>query len=156
LTNTQEHRPRELAGGVVVEVVVVERKQAERRRSRRTKLRERPRRSRITRLIGAYQEELISLDALRTVCPSCVPARPACTTRSTRSTANPPTGRSTSIADNLEDFLTGLRSRAATATVAERQRVLRLPVKDVLVGPGPEVRGSSWARRLQPTARVTR
>ena len=39
------------------------------------------------------------------------------------------------LADNLEDFLTGLRGKAATATVAERQRVLRLLVKDVLVGP---------------------
>ena len=38
------------------------------------------------------------------------------------------------LADNLEDFLTGLRGKAATATVAERQRVLRLLVKDVLVG----------------------
>jgi len=35
---------------------------------------------------------------------------------------------------NLEDFLTGLRGKGATATVAERQRVLRLLVKDVLVG----------------------
>jgi site-specific DNA recombinase len=39
------------------------------------------------------------------------------------------------LADNLEDFLTGLRDKAATATVGERQRVLRLLVKDVLVGP---------------------
>jgi site-specific DNA recombinase len=39
------------------------------------------------------------------------------------------------LADNLEDFLTGLRGKTATATVAERQRVLRLLVKDVLVGP---------------------
>jgi site-specific DNA recombinase len=38
------------------------------------------------------------------------------------------------LADNLEDFLTGLRGKTATATVAERQRVLRLLVKDVLVG----------------------
>ena len=39
------------------------------------------------------------------------------------------------LADDLEDFLAGLRGKAATATVAERQRVLRLLVKDVLVGP---------------------
>src|SRR6185437_11491408 len=32
-------------------------------------------------------------------------------------------------------FLTGLRGKTATATVAERQRVLRLLVKDVFVGP---------------------
>src|SRR5450759_1304714 len=39
------------------------------------------------------------------------------------------------LADNLQDFLAGLRDKAATASVAERQRVLRLLVKDVLVGP---------------------
>jgi hypothetical protein len=48
-----------------------------------------------------------------------------------------------SIVDNLEDFLTELLSKAATATVAERLRVLRLLVKDVFVGLGPEVRGPS-------------
>lgn len=40
------------------------------------------------------------------------------------------------LADNLEQFLTGLRDKALTATIAERQRVLRLLVKDVLIGPG--------------------
>jgi len=50
----------------------------------------------ITRLIGAFQEELISLDELRPGCLSCGPERPACASRSTPSTANSPTGRSTS------------------------------------------------------------
>ena len=40
------------------------------------------------------------------------------------------------LADNLEDFLARLRKTAATATVDDRQRVLRLLVKEVLVGPG--------------------
>src|SRR4029079_16650850 len=35
---------------------------------------------------------------------------------------------------NLEDFPTGRRAKSATPTVSERQRVLRLLVKDVLVG----------------------
>ena len=39
------------------------------------------------------------------------------------------------LADNLEDFLTRLRGNAATATIAERQRVLRLLVKDVHISP---------------------
>jgi hypothetical protein len=39
------------------------------------------------------------------------------------------------LADNLESFLTQLNSTAATASIPERQRVLRLLVKDVLVGP---------------------
>ena len=38
-------------------------------------------------------------------------------------------------ADNIENFLTGLNNKAATASIAERQRVVRLLVKDVLVGP---------------------
>ena len=39
------------------------------------------------------------------------------------------------LADRLEDFLARLRGNAATATVPEQQRVLRLLVKDVLIGP---------------------
>jgi site-specific DNA recombinase len=39
------------------------------------------------------------------------------------------------LADSLEGFLAQLRTNAATATVQDRQRVLRLLVKDVLVGP---------------------
>ena len=39
------------------------------------------------------------------------------------------------LADDLEGFLARLRGTAATATVEERRRVLRLLVKDVLIGP---------------------
>lgn len=39
------------------------------------------------------------------------------------------------LATGLEDFLTQLRGHADTATVPEQQRVLRLLVKDVLIGP---------------------
>ena len=39
------------------------------------------------------------------------------------------------LADDLEGFLARLRRNAATATVTEQQRVLRLLVKDVLIGP---------------------
>ena len=39
------------------------------------------------------------------------------------------------LTDDLEGFLTQLRTNAAAATVEERQRVLRLLVKDVLIGP---------------------
>jgi len=37
------------------------------------------------------------------------------------------------LADNVENFLAGFKNKAATANIAERQRVLRLLVKDVLV-----------------------
>jgi DNA invertase Pin-like site-specific DNA recombinase len=39
------------------------------------------------------------------------------------------------LAGDLEGFLTQLRTKAEVSTVEERQRVLRLLVKDVLVGP---------------------
>jgi site-specific DNA recombinase len=39
------------------------------------------------------------------------------------------------LADSLEDFLAQLRGNAATTAVEERQRVLRLLVKDILIGP---------------------
>ena len=39
------------------------------------------------------------------------------------------------LADNLESFLARLRCNAATASTDDRRRVLRLLVKDVLIGP---------------------
>jgi site-specific DNA recombinase len=39
------------------------------------------------------------------------------------------------LADDLDAFLAQLRGSAATASISERQRVLRLLVKDVLIGP---------------------
>jgi site-specific DNA recombinase len=39
------------------------------------------------------------------------------------------------LADDIEGFLARLRTSTATATVQDRQRVLRLLVKDVLIGP---------------------
>ena len=70
------------------------------------------------------------------------------------------------LADNLEGFLAQLRGTAATATVEERRRVLRLLVKDVLIGPEkiairhriPVRNGqqAAAATTTQPTRRVTR
>ena len=90
----------------------------------------------ITRLIGAYQEQLISLDELRTRMPE-LRARETSLRHQIDALDSQLADREVylKLADNLEDFLTGLRGKAATATVAERQRVLRLLVKDVLVGP---------------------
>ena len=90
----------------------------------------------ITRLIGAYQEELISLDELRTRMPE-LRARQGSLHHQIDALDSQLADREVylKLADNLEDFLTGLRGKTATATVAERQRVLRLLVKDVLVGP---------------------
>jgi len=90
----------------------------------------------ITRLIGAYQEELISLDELRARMPDLRTRE-----NNLRHQLNALDSQLADreiylrLADNLQDFLTGLREKTATATIAERQRVLRLLVKDVLVGP---------------------
>ncbi len=90
----------------------------------------------ITRLIGAYQEELVSLDELRTRMPE-LRARETSLRHQLDALHSQLADREIylKLADNLQDFLTGLRDKATTATVPERQRVLRLLVKDVLVGP---------------------
>jgi len=90
----------------------------------------------ITRLIGAYQEELLSLDELRTRMPE-LRARETSLRHQLDALDAQLADREVylRLADNLEDFLAGLRDNSATATVVERQRVLRLLVKDVLVGP---------------------
>ena len=90
----------------------------------------------ITRLIGAYQEELLSLDELRTRMPD-LRARETSLRHQLDALDAQLADREVylKLADNLEDFLAGLRDKSATATVAERQRVLRLLVKDILVGP---------------------
>jgi site-specific DNA recombinase len=90
----------------------------------------------ITRLINAFQEELICLDELRARMPE-LRAREASLRHQLDALDSQLADREVylRLADNLEDFLTGLRNKAATATVAERQRVLRLLVKDVLVSP---------------------
>jgi site-specific DNA recombinase len=90
----------------------------------------------IKRLINAFQEELISLDELRTRMPD-LRSREASLRHQLDALDSQLADREVylRLADNLEDFLTGLHDKAATATVTERQRVLRLLVKDVLVGP---------------------
>src|SRR4051794_38269282 len=90
----------------------------------------------IDRLIGAYQEQLITLDELRARMPG-LRARETSLRQQIQALDTQLADREVylKLADNLEDFLTGLREKAATATVPERQQVLRLLVKDVLVGP---------------------
>jgi site-specific DNA recombinase len=90
----------------------------------------------ITRLIGAYQEQLITLDELRSRMPE-LRTRETSLHQQIDALDAQLADREVylKLADNLEGFLTSLRTQAATATVVERQRVLRLLVKDVLVGP---------------------
>jgi site-specific DNA recombinase len=93
--------------------------------------------SAITRLIGAYQEDLVSLDELRARMPD-LRARQTSLSHQAQALDAQLADREVylKLAGNLEDFLATLRKTAATATVEDRQRVLRLLVKEVLVGPG--------------------
>jgi site-specific DNA recombinase len=90
----------------------------------------------VNRMISAYQEELITIDELRARIPD-LRARETSLRTQIDALDSQLADRQVylKLADDLEGFLTGLRANADTADVAERQRVLRLLVKDVLIGP---------------------
>jgi site-specific DNA recombinase len=107
----------------------------------------------IKRLISAYQEQLISLDDLRSRMPE-LRTRETTLRQQIRALDTQLADRDVylKLADNLEDFLASLRNKAAAATVTERQRVLRLLVKDVLVGPDKITIRHSIPARHSPTS----
>ncbi|MQA00130.1 MAG: recombinase family protein [Dehalococcoidia bacterium] len=90
----------------------------------------------ITRMIQAYQEELISLDELRERMPE-LRARETSLRSQLDALAAQLVDREVylKLAEHLEGFLARLRDSTATATTSERQRVLRLLVKDILISP---------------------
>ena len=90
----------------------------------------------VTAMIEAYSEQLITIDELRTRMPH-LRAREA-SLRSQLDALDAQTADRDAylkLAGDLDSFLAQLRGSAATASVQERQRVLRLLVKDVLIGP---------------------
>jgi site-specific DNA recombinase len=93
--------------------------------------------SSITAMIEAFQEQLLTIDELRARMPQ-LRARQANLRAQIDALDAQAAGRDAylKLADDLEGFLAQLRASAATARVEERQRVLRLLVKDVLIGPG--------------------
>ncbi len=92
--------------------------------------------SSITAMIQAYSEQLITIDELRARMPH-LRARQANLRGQIDALDSQAADRDAclQLADNLESFLAKLTSTAAIASIPERQRVLRLLVKDVLVGP---------------------
>jgi site-specific DNA recombinase len=90
----------------------------------------------ITAMIQAYSEQLITIDELRDRMPH-LRAREASLRGQLDALDAQAADRDAylKLADDLEGFLARLRGTAATATVEERRRVLRLLVKDVLIGP---------------------
>jgi site-specific DNA recombinase len=90
----------------------------------------------IQRLVQAYQEDLITLEELRSRMPD-LRSKQTSLQASTDALDAQLLDRDTylKLAENLENFLARLRDTAETATVEERQKVLRSVVKEVLVGP---------------------
>jgi len=90
----------------------------------------------ITRMIEAFQEQLITIDELRARMPD-LRARDTAIRGQLDAIDTQLADRELylKLADDLEGFLAQLRDKAEASTVQERQRVLRLLVKDVLIGP---------------------
>ncbi|MFD9633350.1 recombinase family protein [Streptomyces violascens] len=90
----------------------------------------------ITRMIEAFQEQLITLDELRTRMPDLRAREHTLRGQLTALEAQlADRDAYLALADDLEGFLAQLRDTAATADVPQRQRVLRLLVQDILIGP---------------------
>ena len=88
----------------------------------------------IERLVTAYQEELITIDELRARMPELRRQEQALH-RELQSAVDRAKDRETylRLAETLTGFLTRLRSCAETLDTTERQRIVRLLVKEVLV-----------------------
>ena len=88
----------------------------------------------IERLVTAYQEELVSLEDLRERSPP-LRQREQAIRNELQSIADQVTDRATylRLAETLSAFLGRLRSSAETIDTLERQKIVRLLVKDVLV-----------------------
>lgn len=89
----------------------------------------------IERLLTAYQEELLSLEQLRERMP-LLRQREQTLRAELQAIADQATDRATflRLAETLAAFLGRLRSAADTLDVIERQRIVRLVVKDILIG----------------------
>ena len=89
----------------------------------------------IERLLTAYQEGLLSLEQLRERMPA-LRHRQRTLSAELQAIADRTNDRATflRLAETLTAFLARLRSAAETLSVIERQKIVRLLVKDVLVG----------------------
>jgi site-specific DNA recombinase len=89
----------------------------------------------IERLLSAYQEDLLSLEQLRERMPT-LRQREQRLRAELQGIADQANDRAASLrlAETLTAFLARLRSAADTLDVIERQRIVRLVVKEVLIG----------------------
>jgi site-specific DNA recombinase len=113
----------------------------------------------ITAMIEAYAEQLITIDELRARMPHLRARQTSlCGQLDALDAQLADRDACLKLAGDLEGFLAQLRGNAATATVEDRQRVLRLLVKDILIGPEkitirhriPARTDSSAARQRDP------
>jgi site-specific DNA recombinase len=87
------------------------------------------------RLIEAYQEQLITLDELRVRMPALRKRETTLATQLDALDAELHDAETyLKLAENLEDFLARLAENAKNLTTEERQRVLRLVVREVRIG----------------------
>jgi len=90
----------------------------------------------ITAMIEAYSEQLITIDELRARMPHLRARETGLRAQlDALDTQTADRDAYLKLARDLEGFLAQLHGNAATATVEDRQRVLRLLVKDILIGP---------------------
>jgi site-specific DNA recombinase len=90
----------------------------------------------VERLLDAYQEGLLSLEQLRRRMPELKKRESALRTELQTVEANVvDRERCLRLVGNLKGFLSSLHQSAQTLDVKDRQRVLRLVVKEILVGP---------------------
>jgi site-specific DNA recombinase len=90
----------------------------------------------INRLVQAYQEDLLTLEELRARMPDVRAKQTSLQAAlDALDAAQIDQDSYLKLAENLESFLARLRAHAHTATVEDRQKVLRSVVKEVLVGP---------------------
>src|SRR5215207_1585054 len=90
----------------------------------------------ISRLVEAYQEQLLSLEELRARTPALRAKEQTLRAQLDALDAQlVDQAAYLKLAETLESFLGRLRDKADTASVTERQGVLRLIVREVLIGP---------------------
>ncbi len=104
-----------------------------------------------SRLVSAYQEDLVPLDELRARMPE-LRKRQASIRAQLDALDSQLVDRETflALAENLESFLARLRDAAENASIQDRQRIVRLLVRDVLIGPDQVV-----IRHSIPTSKQT-
>jgi site-specific DNA recombinase len=129
-----------LENGMLIQVEIDRRKEAARntdpRRQRSETLRREQTRlgNNVTRLITAYQEGLVSLAQLRQRMPELNKKSQSVESElQSLETAAVDQARYLQLAESLDGFRVKLRERAKTLDVCERQQILRLLVKEVLV-----------------------